>query len=168
MRYFKAFETIEKPLIIWNLWADTFEKLVEMGEDDNPLILPEEDVPATQFGVCPLKIVAGELVERTVPEMEAFEEEFLLSELLVQQAQLITSINEGTFTYDSKVFPMDERSRIFYQAFDRARGIGDVKCMTSDGKLYTLINANIDAFLDEYFLQLRALSQPLVKYYVKH
>ena len=57
MRYFKAFETIEKPLIIWNLWADTFEKLVEMGEDDNPLILPEEDVPATQFGVCPFKLL---------------------------------------------------------------------------------------------------------------
>ena len=168
MKFYKAIEIVEKPLIVWAKWADNIEQLIEMGEDENPLILPEELVPDFVFGVCPLKIVAGELVERTVPEMEAFEEEFLLSELLVQQAQLITSINEGTFTYDSKVFPMDERSRIFYQAFDRARGIGDVKCMTTDGALYTLSNANIDAFLDEYFLQLRALSQPLVKYYVKY
>ena len=168
MKYYKAFETAEKPLIIWNLWADTFEKLVEMGEDDNPLILPEEDVPATQFGVCPLKIVAGELVERTVPEMEAFEDEWIISEKLVARSLLINEINSGTFTYDSKVFPMDERSRIFYQAFDRARGIGDVKCMTTDGGLYNLTNANIDAFLDAYFLQLRALSQPLVKEYVKY
>jgi hypothetical protein len=162
MKFYKAIEIAEKPLIVWAKWADNLEQLIEMGEDENPLILPEELVPDFEYGVCPLKIVSGELVERTVPEMEAFEAEFAAAELLVQQAKLITSINSGTFTYDSKVFPMDERSRIFYQAFDRARGTGDVKCMTSDGKLYTLTNANIDAFLDEYFFQLRALSQPLV------
>ena len=162
MRYFKAFETKEKPLIIWNLWANSLEKLIEMGEDDNPLILPEDEVPATIHGVCPLKIVAGELVKRTAPEMDAFEDEWIISEKLVDCKLLINGINAGTFTYDSQTFPMDERSRIFYQAFDRARGIGDVKCMTATGRLYSLDNSNIDDFLDAYFLKLRNLSQPNV------
>ena len=162
MRYFKAFEIVEKPLIKWEKWADSLAQLTAMGEEDNPLILAEEDIPAIEFGICPLKIVTGHLVARTSPEMDEYESQWESSEFLAEQKALQTAINNGTFTYDSQTFPMDERSRIFYQAFDRARGIGDVKCMTATGHLYSLDNSNIDDFLDAYFLRLRTLSQPNV------
>ena len=168
MRYFKAVEIEQKPFIFWNGVANDIAELAELELFEDPLILPEDSIPKLIYGVCPLKIVAGELVARTTIEMNEYQSQWEVSQFLLEQSALQTAINNGTFTYDSLTFPMDERSRVFYQAFDRARGIGDVKCMTTDGALYTLSNANIDAFLDEYFLQLRALSQPLVKYYVKH
>ena len=160
MRYFKAVETTEKPLIIWNLWADSFAKLTEMGEDDNPLILPEDEVPLAEYGVCPLKIVGGELVNRTTIEMEAFEAEFNSDNFLMDQRAKLTQVNNGSFTYDSQTFPMDERSRLFYHGIDRKPPVGDVKCMTIDGDLYNLSNANITAFLGAYYTQLIVLTQP--------
>ncbi len=162
MRYFKASEIVEKPLIIWNLWATSEQKLIDMGEDDNPLILPEDEVPAVEYGVCPLKVVAGELVERTTIEMEAFEAEFNSDNFLMEQRAKLIEVNNGSFTYDSQIFPMDERSRLFYHGIDRKPPVGDVKCMTIDGDLYNLSNANITAFLGAYYTQLIALTQPEV------
>lgn len=162
MKYYKAFEQSEKPFITWHEWASDIIELTEMGEYGNPLIVGEDYIPQFIYGICPWKIVAGELVERTQTEMDEYEVLFNKSQFLQQQKELINDVNNGTFTFDSQTFPMDERSRIFYQAMDRARGTGDVKCMTANGQLYNLTNANIDAFLDAYYLQLRTLSQPLV------
>ena len=161
MRYFKAFETVEKPLIIWNLWAESLDKLIEMGEDDNPLILPEEDVPTTTFGVCPLKIVGGELVSRTPLEMSDFEVEYETQENLTEQLGLLEGINTGTFDFDMQTFPMDERSRLLYDALkNTASAIPDTMIMNFEGKPYGLINANKAAFLEAYYAKLFELSTP--------
>lgn len=162
MKYFKAFELEFKPFISWSKWADSLEELTAMGEDDNPLILAEDLIPEFVFGVCPLKIVDGELVERTSAEMSAFKLEYYKQLFLQDQYNKLDQIESGHFTYDSFDFPMDKRSRIFYEAFDRARGTGDIKCMTVDGELYALDNTEIDAFLDQYFQRLKELSQPNV------
>lgn len=161
MRYFKAFETAEKPLIIWNLWANSLEKLIEMGEDDNPLILPEDEVPATIYGVCPFKIVDGELVERTSGEMSAFATEYETNENLTEQLSLLNGINTGTFNFDFQIFPMDERSRLLYDALkNTASAIPDTMIMNHEAKPYELTNANKAAFLEAYYAKLFELSTP--------
>lgn len=160
MRYFKAFEQTEKPLITWSLWAESFAELEKMGEDDNPLILSEDDVPAYQYGVCPLKIDGGVLVNRSTAEMDAFEIEYNDSIFLLSQLQKLDGINGGAFSYDTEEFPMDERSRLFYHAIDKKTPAGDVKMMTINGTLYNLANANIAAFLGAYYTELTTLAQP--------
>ncbi|WP_264548037.1 hypothetical protein [Flavobacterium sp. N2820] len=161
MKYI-AISLPEKPFIVWSSIPDGAYENPESEYFEHPLVLDEEDVPSTEFGVCPLKIVEGALVSRTPAEMTAFESQWIQSEFLRNNKLIINQVNEGSFTYDTQTFPMDERSRIFYQAFDRARGTVGVKCMTTAGALYTLPVENIDAFMDAYFSQLRELSKPLV------
>ena len=160
MRYFKAYEQTEKPLIVWSLAASTTQELETLGLDDDPLILAEDDLPEPIFGVCPLKIVAGELVARTIQEMDAFETEYNQETFLLSQSAKLDNINSGIFAYDTEEFPMDERSRIFYEAIAAKTPGGDIKLMTVNGTLYNLLNANIDAFLAAYYSELINLSQP--------
>lgn len=162
MKYFKAFEIAEKPLIVWSLWANSEQELINMEEDDNPLILPEDEVPPVEYGVCPLKIVGGELVDRTTIEMEAFETEYIAENFLIDQANKLIDVNTGSFNFDSLAFPMDERSRLFYYGLEMKTPAGNVKCMTVDGSLYTLLNAEISNFLGAYYTQLLVLTQPEV------
>ena len=116
MRYFKAVEIEQKPFIFWNGVANDIAELAELELFKDPLILPEDSIPNLIYGVCPLKIVSGELVERTESEMLAFQAQWEEYEFLREQSQLINNVNQGTFTYDSEIFPMDERSRILYNA----------------------------------------------------
>lgn len=162
MRYFKAVEIEQKPFIFWNGVANDIAELAELELFEDPLILPEDSIPKLIYGVCPLKIVDGELVERTSAEMSAFKLEYNKQLFLQDQYNKLDQIESGHFTYDSFDFPMDKRSRIFYEAFDRARGKGNINCMTVDGELYELDPAEIDAFLDQYFQRLKELSQPNV------
>lgn len=161
MRFFKAIEIVEKPLIVWAKWADNIDQLIEMGEDENPLILPEELVPDFIYGVCPLKIVAGELVERTSGEMSTFATEFATQESLTTQFALLSGINSGTFDFDMSTFPMDERSRLLYDALkNTASAIPDTMIMNFEGKPYELTEANKADFLEAYYAKLLELSTP--------
>ena len=162
MRYFKAFELERKPFIQFDKWADSLEKLQAMGEEDNPLIIAEADIPDFVFGVHPFKIEAGEIVERTTLEMEAFEAEWNLQNVKNENSKKLREINTGSFTYDSIDFPMDEVSRLFYLSLQNNTIVGDVKCMTIAGELYNLANANVGDFLTEFYKKLKGLSQPPV------
>lgn len=157
--WYKAREITGKPYIMWDLVAKTTEEYTELYEDD-PLVMNKADIPAFEFGICPLKIVTGSLVERTVGEMETAENEYLVKLKLGENKSLIDSIEKSSFTYDSKTFPMDQVSRLFYSGLDKAPPGGDAKCMTTDGTLYNLPNANISAFVTAFYTQLRILSQP--------
>lgn len=161
MRFFKAIEIVEKPLIVWAKWADNIDQLIEMGEDENPLILPEELVPDFIYDVCPLKIVAGELVERTAPEMSTFATEFITQESLITQFALLSGINAGTFIFDMTTFPMDERSRLLYDALkNTSTAIPDTMIMNFEGKPYKLTEVNKADFLEAYYAKLLELSTP--------
>lgn len=162
MRYFIATEQEPKPLIVWNLVASSTAQLIELGLEDNPLVLPEDSLPDLIFGVCPLKIEGGELVDRTTGEMDDFEVEWTEITQKGTNAGKIVDVNTGHFTYDSTNFPMDEVSRLFYAAISNQPPAGDVKCMTTSGALYNLTNANIGDFITEYYKKLRALAQPPV------
>ncbi|MBA4133337.1 MAG: hypothetical protein C0525_01300 [Flavobacterium sp.] len=142
MRYFKAQEIAFKPYIIW--------ASVEVFEEGDPLVLQEIEVPDLLYGVCPLKIVDGELVERTIPEMEAFEEEYLVSQRIVSESIKVKLLDNATFTYDGHVFPMNESARVLYQSFDKYR-FGTIKRVMSTAGIYDLDVADIDLFLEEYY-----------------
>lgn len=161
MRFFKAIEIVEKPLIVWVKWADNIDQLIEMGEDENPLILPEELVPDFEHGVCPLKIVGGELVNRTTLEMSEFATEHDTEQNLIEQFSLLKGINSGTFVFDMAIFPMDERSRLLYDALkNTSTAIPDTMIINFEGKPYELTEANKVAFLEAYYAKLLELSTP--------
>lgn len=162
MRYLKATEIAFKPFIFWNGVANSIEELTDLGLEYDPLVLPEKEIPTNIYGVCPLKIVAGELVERTESEMLAFQAQWEEYEFLREQSQLINNVNQGTFTYDSEIFPMDERSRILYNAISNIVFSPDeaINLMASGGKQYNLFEVNKSAFLDAYHWRLYQLSKP--------
>lgn len=162
MKYLKAKELDRKPFIQFDLWANSFEELQAMGEDENPLIMAEDDIPDFVFGVHPFKIEAGEIVERTTLEMEAFEAEWNLQNVKNENSKKLREINQQSFTYDSTDFPMDEVSRLFYLSLEKNTIVGDVKCMTMAGELYNLANANVGDFLTKFYKKLKGLSQPPV------
>lgn len=161
MRYLKATEIAFKPFIFWNGVANSIEELTDLGLEDDPLVLPEKEIPTNIYGVCPLKIVAGELVDRTSGEMSVFATEYETQENLTEQLSLLQGINTGTFNFDFQTFPMDERSRLLYDALkNTASAIPDTMIMNYEAKPYELINDNKEAFLEAYYAKLLELSTP--------
>ena len=162
MRYFKAVEIKQKPFIFWNGIANDIAELAELELFEDPLILAEDSIPKLIYGVCPLKIVGGELVNRTSLEMSDFQYEYELQQNLNEQYSLIKGINNGTFTYDSQIFPMDERSRILYNAISNIVFSPDeaINLMASDGKQYNLFEVDKAGFLEAYYWRLYQLSKP--------
>lgn len=161
MRYLKATEIAFKPFIFWNGVANSIEELTDLGLEDDPLVLPEKEIPTNIYGVCPLKIVAGQLVDRTSGEMSVFATEYETQENLTEQLSLLQGINTGTFNFDFQTFPMDERSRLLYDALkNTASAIPDTMIMNNEAKPYELINDNKEAFLEAYYAKLLELSTP--------
>ena len=76
MVYFKAIGLEEKPFMQWDSVAFSLQELQDLKLEDDPLVLAEDKIPTFQFGVCPLQIVEGELVERSKEDMERFEKDY--------------------------------------------------------------------------------------------
>lgn len=76
MVYFKAIELKEKPFIQWDSVAFSLQELQDLKLEDDPLVLAEDKIPTFQFGVCPLKIEDGQLVKRTLEEMDKYAKEY--------------------------------------------------------------------------------------------
>lgn len=150
MRYFKALEIATKPFIHWTLVAKNIEELEQFGLDDDPLVIAEDTIPGYIHNVCPLKIVEGELVERTAPEMEVFEAEFAITDRLITESLKVKLLDSLTFTYDSHIFPMNESARVLYHNFDKYR-FGTIKRVMSTTGVYDLAVGDIDLFLEEYY-----------------
>lgn len=149
MRKFKAQESARKPFI-------NFYTIKDAAEDD-PLVILESELPELAFGVYPYHIVDGELVNWTLLELEAFEAEFLAEEVVITNRSKVDVLESETFIYDGKEFPMDASSRLYYAAIDNQRANANIRAI--DGISYTLITANIDAFLNEYFKIVLSITQ---------
>lgn len=151
MKKFIAVEIDTKPFIVW----------VSTNLTEGSLVVDENDIPTAIYGVCPFKIVDGELVERTSKEMEAFQLEFETKENLTNQLNLLNGINAGTFVFDMATFPMDERSRLLYDALkNTSTAIPDTMIMNFEGKAYKLTEVNKADFLEAYYAKLFELSTP--------
>jgi hypothetical protein len=149
MRYFKAQELAFKPLIAW--YSGTFT-------EGDPLVLPEDEIPANVYGVCPLKIVGGELVARTAPEMTAFEEEYDLETALRTQERKIDDINTATFTWALSEYPMYESARLRYLAMKELNPVS-MNVQAVD-RVVLIVAADYPAFLAAYYTQLLTLTTP--------
>lgn len=156
MKYYLAVEIEEKPYIQWHLWANSIEELAEMEEFENPLIVAASARPEYIFGVCPLKIVAGELVERTVPEMETFEVEFSQKETIDDNKGKLKDINNGSFGFSGNSYPMHESARLRYMAIALDSSATDTAFMNVDGVGILIAEANLPGFLTAYHKQIQA------------
>lgn len=157
-RYYQAISKVEKPFISWLSVGDyTAEEFAESDYADDPLVVTEADVPPYNFGVSTVKIVAGELVNYSPAEMAVFEAEFLIIDKLKSNRQSLDVLETSSFDYDGQSFPMDQASRLFYTAFEKV--LGNQKLMTMSAELYTLVEADITAFMTAYYTQLRLITK---------
>ena len=136
MEYYKAIEIVSKPLIYWQSTPQ---------DDDNPLVVAEEFIPDYVFGVCPLKIEAGELVDRTALEMAAFEAEFNAKNVVDKQINIVAVLNAETFVFDAQTFPMHDSARLYYGLIEKLGG--NRKVLTAGGVEYDLVDTDIPAFI---------------------
>lgn len=160
MSYYKAREINVKPFIVWDYVAKDLEEIIELDLFEDPLVVIRTFIPPQEFGVYNLKIVDGELVERSAGELEAFEAEYNLKNKLSAQAATVKVVDSSFFVYDSKNFPMDAGSRLFYSAIEKLGG--NQKLMTTTGELYNLLDSgsNYTNFFNAYYSKLRILTQP--------
>lgn len=159
MNYLKAISLDNKPFVQWDLYATSHEELVALGLDTDPLIMPENEVPQYQFGVCPLKIVGGALEERSEAEMDAFEAEYNIEQIQAGYASKINALATETFAYGGFTFPMHETARLYYECMRYAPG-SNYKVLDVDGEQQTVLTLNVAAFIDAYYVKLTDLLEP--------
>lgn len=158
MRYFKAQPLENRPYIQWSLVAKDITELEAKGLDDDPLVVSEDVKPDFQYGVCPWKIVDGELVERTSGEMDTIEAEYnARAAMNTQRLQAIT-VETDSFVYDGRTFPMNQTARMLYAAVHHLGA--NAKVIDVLGVQYDLFAVNIPAFMTAYYTKLKALTQP--------
>lgn len=161
MRYFKAIQIDFKPFIQWDCYANNEKELGELELYPDPLIVAESEIPAFIFGVCPWKIVSGELVERTAGEMAVFEAEWPTEVKKAEQTALVKTINKDSFDYDGHSFPLNESARIYYNVVRDFGNKADI--LTTSGDLYELIDTNIPAFFEALNTKLKDILTPIAK-----
>lgn len=149
MNYYIAIETLDKPFIIW---AKTER------DDLNRLIIPENEIPAYRFGVCPLRIESGELIERSVEDMAIYENEFNEKKKIESYKNTTSKLDTESFTFDSLFFPMNETARIYYNLMQQIPS--DYRVMTTTGSIYDLVDDDREAFIFAYNTRLKNLIAP--------
>ena len=154
MKKVKAQELTFKPFLTW--FSGTFAS-------GDPLVINESDKPELVYGVCPWKIVAGELVNRTPAEMEVFENEWIVSQKIAQQTRVVSKLENSSdafFTFLSKDFPMNQTARLYYLAMQNTTGKTEYEVMATNGMTVEITAANKADFLEAYFEKLLQLTQP--------
>lgn len=150
---FLAVEIVTKPLIIF----------VGTNMPLGSLVVAKNSVPNTIFGVCPWKIVDGELVNRTPEEMAEFETEWLAAQKINSQTIAVEKLKssvDAKFTYAGKSFPMNEGARLYYQAMEKTTGKASYNVIAVDGGIVELLVANKADFLQAYYDKLLELTEP--------
>ncbi|GEP52389.1 hypothetical protein FNO01nite_30610 [Flavobacterium noncentrifugens] len=149
MRFVKAFPDPDRPIIRWALWANNLEELTAMGDVNNPLILPENEVPENIYGVCPLKFDNGILVARDEIEMETYQVVFEQKSAILTAAESIQTIGSDKFTYGSNDYPMHQAAQLRYAAV--AASPKGIDMMNVKGEIVHIASANLSAFLNAYY-----------------
>ena len=156
MDYYKANQMAEQPFIYWVFVASSLAELTELGLYGDPLIVAQSFIPTTINGVYPLKIVFGELVERSEAEIDSFEPLYNSKIALRAQALKIDAVVAWELAYDGKKFPMDEASRLFYMCMEKIGG--DQELMTTANISYSLLDVKISDFMTAYYTQLHQIT----------
>ncbi|MBK5213351.1 MAG: hypothetical protein JJE55_06800 [Flavobacteriaceae bacterium] len=163
MKYYKAYETDDRPFLLFDLVADTLEELQELGMDTDPLVVTKDQLllPADpnyisyEYGICHKRIFGGVIADRLAGEITD-QQAALAKATEVARSKSLTGIFETeTFTYDSHDFPLTEAARSVYNAvFDAPAA--DCGLVSTTGN-YTLLSANIGAFQTAYLNKILAV-----------
>jgi len=124
---------------------------------DGALILPEASIPAMQFGVYPIKIEGGQLVQRSAAEMAAFETEYNAKVIQDSYSRKADALQTATFAYKGVNYPMHLTARLYYSVMQRTPG--DYSVLSTTGATPILQAANTE-FLDAFYSALKTLTQP--------
>lgn len=157
MEYYIATELPNRPFIQWERWARSIVELAEMGEFENPLIVAKNLIPAFQYGVCPWKIIDGELVARPSEEMDVFEAEYIARLSVATQAKKIELIDAAKFSYSGKDFPMDPAARMRYLAI--ALDVpANQNFITVTGEVIAVSEADLPTFLSKFYKEVQLIT----------
>ena len=149
MRYYIAVELPTKPFIYFQGVANSEAELVALNLSGNPLVLEDANIPPFQFGVSPLKIVNGQLEQRTQAEMDAFEVEYNHQMALFNQVQKKADVQTKTFTYLGISFPMSDAADLYYRALsNQVPASANVQAVE---RIVPITAAEIPAFIGEYY-----------------
>lgn len=157
MRFYKAIEIADSPFMYWNEVAPNIDKLIEYGYENDPLVLPEELIPDQEYGIWSVKIVDGELVNRTAPEMAIFATEYNYRVLVNEQAKKINEIERGKFNHAGNFYPMHEAARLRYFAI-AADAPGNQNFMTVTGTVVTVLEADLPTFLNKFYKEIQLIT----------
>lgn|SRR5690606_27163661 len=155
MRYFRAIELDHKPFIQWDCWATNEEDYLTLELDKDPLVLPEDDIPEYQFGVCPLKIVDGQLVQRTQSEMNAYQSEYNQVAESDRYAGTIREIDKAFFEFNRERYPLHQSARLLYEIAEKEQTSVELK--TVDNKRILIDSKDLPAFVNSFRTQLKTI-----------
>lgn len=124
------------------------------------LVVAQEDVPANVHGICPKKIVAGELVDRDEPEMESAEAQFNSIKAIDGQSARGLAMERKTFSFDARNFPLTAHAQMYYRAI--AHATTDKNVMDANGATYVLAAAEIEAFIEAFDTKVINELQPTI------
>lgn len=159
VRYFKAFAIDVKPFIQWDCFANSEAEYMELGLNTDHRVMRESDIPANQYGVCPLRInESGELVARSISEMESYQAAYNNDIAEKQYKSQITSINQNTFDYEGQTFFMDELTRLAINEVSNSNQELSLRVRTTNG-FYNLTVANIAGVRQAYHSKLQQILQ---------
>lgn len=140
MKYYKAYETDSRPFVLFNLIADSLEELQEMGLEGDALVVTEEqltnpgdpDYISYEFGICHLRIFNGILEPRPAGEITSQQGNSLAAIEIQKTKKLATDLEQSTFTYDGREFPLTAAARAVYEAVVNADAL-DVSLISTTG-----------------------------------
>lgn len=159
MKYFLGIQIFTYPWVRWTKVGDfaTTEDFEASEWFGNPLVKAKADIVQT-FGTYTFHIVDGVFVDRTEEELTDLEADYNVKNVMSTNRARIETLRESTFTYDSKQFPMDEASRLFYSTFTEIPG--DKKVIpVNETEFYSLLEANIPSFLGKYYEKLKIVTE---------
>ncbi|QAA81427.1 hypothetical protein EI546_06640 [Aequorivita sp. H23M31] len=160
MKYYIAYETDYRPFVLFNLVADSLEDLQELGLENSPLVVTEDQLtdPADpgyisyQYGICHQRVFNGNLEARPASEITKQQAD-LAKALEYQKTRRVGNVlDEGTFVFDGKEFPLTPAARAVYAAVIEATP-PSTSLITTTGT-YALADTKIDAFKAAYYAAL--------------
>lgn len=149
MRFFLAKELTSKPFIYFQGVANSEAELVALNLSGHPLVLEDVNIPPFQFGVSPLKIVNGQLEQRSNAEMSSFEEEFNSRNKILELASIKRDLQERTFEYRGLEFPMTDAADLYYRAI--AHVLPPIVNVVATTQVYQMNDSDIPSFLEAYY-----------------
>jgi len=164
MRYYRAYETDNRPFLLFELVADSLQELEEIGLDADPLVVTEDqlmnpadpDYISYEYGICHKRIFGGVIADRLTGEITAQQTALNAATQLVKTKEVEAALEVETFTYASRKFPLTPSARSVYTAIVDGNP-ASTNLITTTGS-YTLLQASIPAFKAAYYAALFAVN----------